>query len=161
VNTVFGTYAEGRCDAVTADRSQLISRRLKFPNPQEHQILDTALSKEPLAPAVADGDSQWQDTVKWVIYGLLEAEELGVTQANLDQQLKSADPTVKRLLGTEGTLGKDMGLTNDFIARMIRHVGNYGEIYDRNLGPKTPMNLPRGQNRLWRDGGLMYAPPIR
>jgi general L-amino acid transport system substrate-binding protein len=161
VNTVFGTYAEGRCDAVTADRSQLISRRLKLPNPQEHQILDTALSKEPLAPAVTDGDSQWQDTVKWVIYGLLEAEELGVTQANLEQQLKSSDPTVKRLLGTEGTLGKDMGLTNDFIARMIRHVGNYGEIYDRNLGPKTPMNLPRGQNKLWRDGGLMYAPPIR
>jgi general L-amino acid transport system substrate-binding protein len=161
VNTVFGTYAEGRCDAVTADRSQLISRRLKLPKPTDHTILDEALSKEPLAPAVADGDSQWQDVVKWVIYTLIEAEELGLTQQNLDQQLKSADPSIKRFLGIEGTLGKDMGLTNDFAARMIKHVGNYSEIYDRNLGPKTPLNLPRGQNRLWRDGGLMYAPPVR
>ncbi len=161
VNTVFGTYAEGRCDAVTTDRSQLISRRLKLPKPAEHTILDEALSKEPLAPAVADGDSQWQDTVKWVIYALIEAEELGITQQNLEQQLKSPDPNIKRFLGVEGTLGKDMGLTNDFAARMIKHVGNYSEIYDRNLGAKTPLNLPRGQNRLWRDGGLMYAPPVR
>jgi general L-amino acid transport system substrate-binding protein len=161
VNTVFGTYAEGRCDAVTTDRSQLISRRLKLPNPKEHTILNEALSKEPLAPAVADGDSQWQDTVKWVIYALIEAEELGLTQQNLEQQLKSSDPNIKRFLGVEGTLGKDMGLTNDFAARMIKHVGNYSEIYDRHLGAKTPLNLPRGQNRLWRDGGLMYSPPIR
>jgi general L-amino acid transport system substrate-binding protein len=161
INTVFGTYAEGRCDAVTADRSQLISRRLKLPQPQDHTILDIALSKEPLAPAIADGDSQWHDVVKWVVYSLIEAEELGVTTANLDQQLKSPNPTVKRLLGVEGTLGKDMGLSNDFVARIIRHVGNYSEIYDRNLGAKTPLNLPRGQNRLWRDGGLMYSPPMR
>ncbi|MBE9031972.1 amino acid ABC transporter substrate-binding protein [filamentous cyanobacterium LEGE 11480] len=161
VNTVFGTYAEGRCEAVTSDRSQLISRRIKLPKPAEHTILDEALSKEPLAPAVADGDSQWQDVVKWVIYALIEAEELGITSSNLEQQLQSNDPNIKRFLGVEGTLGKDMGLTNDFAARIIKHVGNYGEIYEQNLGPKTQLNLPRGQNRLWKDGGLMYAPPLR
>jgi general L-amino acid transport system substrate-binding protein len=161
VNTVFGTYAEGRCDAVTADRSQLVSRRVKFPNPQDHKILDEALSKEPLAPAVADGDSQWQDVVKWIIYGLIEAEELGISQENLAQQRGSNDPNVKRFLGVEGTIGKDMGLSNDFAVRMIEKVGNYGEIYERNLGAKTPLNLSRGQNRLWNQGGLMYSPPFR
>jgi general L-amino acid transport system substrate-binding protein len=161
VNTVFGAYGEGRCDAVTADRSQLTSRRTKFPKPEEHFILDAALSKEPLAPAVVDGDSQWQDVVKWIIYALMEAEELDITSQNLAEKLKSPDPTVKRFLGVEGTIGKDMGLSHDFVVRIIKHVGNYGEIYDRNLGSKTPLNLPRGQNRLWSQGGLLYAPPFR
>ncbi|OUC12187.1 MAG: amino acid ABC transporter substrate-binding protein [Alkalinema sp. CACIAM 70d] len=161
VNTVFGTYAGGRCDGVTADRSQLVSRRTKLPNATDNIILDEALSKEPLAPAVRDGDSQWQDVVKWVVYALIEAEELGITVSNLPQQLKSEDPRVKRFLGTEGDLGKGLGLSNDFAVRIIRHVGNYGEIYDRNLGSKTPLNLPRGQNQLWSNGGLMYAPPFR
>ncbi len=161
VNTVFGAYGEGRCAAVTTDRSQLISRRTKFPQPNEHVILDAALSKEPLAPAIVDGDSQWHDVVKWVIYALIEAEELEITAQNLAEKLKSPDPTVKRFLGVEGTLGKDMGLSNDFVARIIKHVGNYGEIYERNLGSKTPLNLPRGQNRLWNQGGLLYSPPFR
>ncbi len=161
INTVFGTYAEGRCDAVTADRSELTSRRLRLPNPSDHKILDDALSKEPLAPAVADGDSAWQDIVKWVVYALIEAEELGITSENLAQQLQSSDPNIRRFLGVEGTLGQDMGLTNDFAARIIKHVGNYGEIYTRNLGDQTQLNLPRGQNRLWRDGGLMYSPPFK
>lgn len=161
VNTVFGTYAEGRCEGVTADRSQLVSRRSKLPNPNDHLILDEALSKEPLAPAVADGDAQWQDVVRWVVYALIEAEELGITSKNIDQQLKSSDPQVKRFLGVEGDLGKGMGLTNDFAVRIIKQVGNYGEIYDRNLGPNTPLNLPRGQNKLWSEGGLMYSPPFR
>jgi general L-amino acid transport system substrate-binding protein len=161
VNTVFGSYAEGRCDAVTADRSQLTSRRVKFPQPDQHMILDEPLSKEPLAPAVVDGDSQWADVVKWVVYGLIEAEELNINQGNLAQQAQSANPTIKRFLGNEGTIGQDIGLSNDFAVRMIRHVGNYAEIYDRNLGSKTPLNLPRGQNRLWNQGGLMYSPPFR
>jgi general L-amino acid transport system substrate-binding protein len=161
VNTMFGAYSGGRCEAVTADRSQLTSRRTKFPQPNEHVILAEALSKEPLAPAVTDGDSRWHDVVKWVIYGLIEAEEQGITTQNLAEQLKSADPNRRRFLGVEGTIGKDMGLTNDFAARIVKHVGNYGQIYDRNLGSKTPLNLARGQNNLWNQGGLMYAPPFR
>ncbi len=161
INTVFSAYSEGRCEGVTADRSQLVSRRTKLGKPDDHEVLAEALSKEPLAPAVADGDSRWQDVVKWVIYGLIEAEELGITSKNIDQQLQSKDPTIKRLLGVEGDLGKGLGLSNDFMVRIIRQVGNYGEIYDRNLGKQTPLNLPRGQNDLWNRGGLMYAPPFR
>lgn len=161
INTVFSAYSEGRCEGVTADRSQLISRRTKLAKPDAHIVLAEALSKEPLAPAVADGDSRWQDLIKWTIYGLIEAEELGITSQNIDQQLQSKDPTVRRLLGVEGDLGKGLGLSNDFVVRMIRQVGNYGEIYDRNLGSKTPLNLPRGQNDLWNKGGLMYSPPFR
>lgn len=161
INTVFSAYSEGRCEGVTADRSQLISRRTKLAKPDAHIVLAEALSKEPLAPAVADGDSRWQDLIKWTIYGLIEAEELGITSQNIDQQLQSKDPTVRRLLGVEGDLGKGLGLSNDFVVRMIRQVGNYGEIYDRNLGSKTPLSLPRGQNDLWNKGGLMYSPPFR
>lgn len=161
INTVFSAYSEGRCEGVTADRSQLISRRTKLAKPDAHTVLAEVLSKEPLAPAVADGDSRWQDLIKWTIYGLIEAEELGITSQNIDQQLQSKDPTVRRLLGVEGDLGKGLGLSNDFVVRMIRQVGNYGEIYDRNLGSKTPLSLPRGQNDLWNKGGLMYSPPFR
>ncbi|HEY9666782.1 MAG TPA: amino acid ABC transporter substrate-binding protein [Coleofasciculaceae cyanobacterium] len=161
VDATFTAYQEGRCEGVTADRSQLVSRRSILPNPDEHVILDAVMSKEPLAPAVKNGDSAWFDTVKWVIYGLIEAEELGITSKNIDQFANSTDPVVKRLLGKEGTLGQDMGLPNDFMARTIRKVGNYGEIYDRNLGQSTPFKLERGQNNLWSKGGLMYAPPFR
>jgi len=161
VNTTFATYAEGRCDGVTADRSQLISRRTTLPNPADNVILEEVLSKEPLAPAVAGGDSAWADTVRWTIYALMEAEELGLTQKTVTEQSGSTDPTIKRFLGTEGDLGKGMGLTNDFALRAIKHVGNYGEIYDRNLGPQTALNLPRGQNNLWTKGGLLFSPPFR
>jgi general L-amino acid transport system substrate-binding protein len=161
VNTVFATYAEGRCDGVTADRSQLISRRTTLPQPNDHIILEDPLSKEPLAPAIASGDDAWQDLVKWSVYALLEAEELGITSKNLSQFSTSKDPSVRRFLGQDGTLGKDMGIANDFAARIVKHVGNYGEVYDRNLGPTTKLNLPRGQNNLWTKGGLLFSPPFR
>jgi general L-amino acid transport system substrate-binding protein len=161
VNTTFATYAQGRCDGVTADRSQLISRRTTLPNPNDHTIVNAVLSKEPLAPAIASGDAAWGDVVRWVVFSLFEAEELGITSQNVNQQASSADPVIKRFVGAEGDLGKGMGLTNDFAVRVIKHVGNYGEIYDRNLGPKTKLNLPRAQNNLWTKGGLLFSPPFR
>jgi general L-amino acid transport system substrate-binding protein len=161
VNTAFATYAEGRCDAISADRSALISRRTTLPNPDQNQILPTLLSKEPLAPAIAKGDPSWQNVVEWVIYATMEAEELELTSTNLNQKLKSQDPGIRRFLGVEGNLGQGLGLSGDFVVRIIKHVGNYGEIYDRNLGPKTPLNLDRGLNKLWTKGGLMYSPPFR
>ncbi|NJK29332.1 MAG: amino acid ABC transporter substrate-binding protein [Acaryochloris sp. SU_5_25] len=161
INATYGAYGEGRCDGVTSDRSQLVSRRTAFSDPQNHVILDEVLSKEPLAPAVADGDAQWADVVRWVINATIEAEELGINQGNLASFANSEDPVIKRFLGTEDNLGKSLGLSNDFAARVIKHVGNYGEIYDRNLGPKTKLNLPRSQNQLWSKGGLLYSPPFR
>ncbi|MEE3719408.1 amino acid ABC transporter substrate-binding protein [Tumidithrix elongata RA019] len=161
VNATFAAYQSGRCAAVTADRSALISRRTRLPNPDEHVVLDASISKEPLAPAVLNGDSKWFDTVKWIVYATMEAEELGITSKNLAEQAKSSNAPVKRFLGIEGSLGKDMGLSNDFAARVIKHVGNYGEIYDRNMGKDSKFNLPRGLNKLWSDGGLIYSPPFR
>jgi general L-amino acid transport system substrate-binding protein len=161
VNATFAAYAEGRCDGVTSDRSQLVSRRTKLPQPEQHTILEEDISKEPLAPAVLDGDTQWADTVRWVVFALFEAEELGITSKNIGQFANSTDPVVKRFLGTEGNLGQGMGLSNDFAARVIKHVGNYSEIYDRNLGSQTPLKLDRGLNRLWNKGGLLYSPPFR
>ncbi len=161
VNTTFATYAEGRCDGVTADRSQLISRRTTLPQPDDHVILAEPLSKEPLAPAIKQGDAAWTNTVRWSIYALMEAEELGITSQNLSQFSTSKDPSIRRFLGLDGDLGKDMGVPKDFAARIVKHVGNYGEVYDRNLGPKTKLNLPRGQNNLWTKGGLLFSPPFR
>jgi general L-amino acid transport system substrate-binding protein len=161
INTAYATYAEGRCQAVTSDRSQLISRRTTLPQPNNHIILNDVLSKEPLAPAVANGDSRWFDVVKWSIYSLINAEELGINSKNLAQFANSNDPDIKRFLGKEGNLGEGLGLTNDFAARIVKHVGNYGEVYNRYLGPGTPFNLPRGQNNLWKQGGLLYSPPFR
>ncbi|NEO29318.1 MAG: transporter substrate-binding domain-containing protein [Symploca sp. SIO3C6] len=161
VNATFAAYEQERCEGVTTDRSQLVSRRSVLPQPDQHIILEAVMSKEPLAPAVKQGDSKWFDTVKWVIYGLIEAEELGINSQNIDQFLSSKDPVVKRFLGTEEDLGEQLGLSKDFMAQAIKKVGNYGEIYDRNLGAKTPFNLERGQNEIWEKGGLMYAPPFR
>jgi len=161
VNAAYTAYLEGRCAAVTSDRSQLVSRRTAFPDPANHVILDALLSKEPLAPAVATGDPRWYEVVKWSVYTLMEAEELAITSKNVDQMVTSTDPVVKRFLGVEGTLGKDMGLPNDFTARIIKQVGNYGEVYDRHLGPNSKLNLPRGQNKLWTNGGLLISPPFR
>lgn len=161
VDATFTAYEEGRCEGVTADRSQLVSRRSILKNPDDNVILDAVMSKEPLAPAVKNGDSKWFDTVKWVVYGLIEAEEQGINSKNIDQFANSTDPVVKRLLGTEGDLGTGLGLTNDFMARAVRKVGNYGEVYERNLGQSTPFKLDRGQNNIWEKGGLMYAPPFR
>ncbi|HLO47936.1 MAG TPA: amino acid ABC transporter substrate-binding protein [Kamptonema sp.] len=162
VNATFATYQEGRCQGVTADRSQLVSKRTILPNPDQHIILQEVMSKEPLAPAVNNGDAKWADAVRWVIYSTMEAEDLGISSKNIDQlATTTTDPNVKRLVGTEGDLGKGLGLPNDFALRTVKKVGNYGEIYDRNLGPNSPLKLERGQNKLWKDGGLMYSPPFR
>ncbi|MEM9541189.1 MAG: amino acid ABC transporter substrate-binding protein [Cyanobacteria bacterium P01_E01_bin.42] len=154
-------YEAGRCNGLTSDRSQLISLKSRLENPEEHIILDEQISKEPLGPAVADGDSQWFDIVQWVIFALIQAEELGITQANLEQWENSENPAIRRFLGKEGELGAGLGISNDFAKRVIKHVGNYGEIYDRNLGAKSQFQEPRGLNALWKDGGLLYSPPFR
>jgi general L-amino acid transport system substrate-binding protein len=160
-NGTMGAYDAGQCDAVTTDKSGLASRRLTLQNPDDHVILDATLSKEPLAPSVLQGDPQWHDIVTWVIYGLMNAEEYGVTQANVQEQLASEDPNVRRLLGVEGELGAGLGLENDFMVDVITAVGNYGEIYNRHLGPDTPVNIPRGPNALYTEGGLIYGIPFR
>lgn len=158
-NAAFQAYDEGRCDAITSDRSQLATQgQAVLQNFDDHIILDVVMSKEPLAPAVSDGDPQWAQVVQWVVYGMIQAEELGITSENVDTFLTSEDPVVRRLLGAEGELGAMLGLSNDFIYRVIKHVGNYGEVYERNL---AVFNLARGQNELWTNGGLMYSPPFR
>ena len=124
-------------------------------------VLDFVISKEPLAPAVGDGDSKWADIVKWIINSAIEAEDLDISSANVATLTKSNNAEIRRFLGVDGSLGKDMGISNDFTARVIKHVGNYAEIYDRNLGKDSPFKLPRGQNELWKNGGLMYSPPFR
>lgn len=161
VNPTFEAYAQGRCQGVTSDRSQLVSRRSVLPDANNHILLTETMSKEPFAPAVGKGNAQWSDIVRWTVYALIEAEEQGIDSKNVDQKLTSTDPVTKRFLGTEGDLGKSLGLTNDFAVRVIKKVGNYGEIYDRNLGPNTPFKLERAQNNIWNKGGLMYSPPFR
>lgn len=154
-------YDEGRCDGFTTDKSGLVSQQTLLQDPSAHVILDVTMSKEPLGPLVRHGDNNWGDVVTWVTYCTIDAEELGITSENVDEMLGSDDPVVLNLLGVEGDLGLALGLTADFCARVIRQVGNYGEIYDRNLGPDTPFNLPRGPNNLWTNGGLLYSPPFR
>ncbi|MSO92209.1 MAG: amino acid ABC transporter substrate-binding protein [Rhodospirillales bacterium] len=154
-------YDTGRCDAFTTDASGLAAYRIKLKDPQGHLILPELISKEPLGPVVRHGDDQWLDVNRWLIYALLEAEELGVDSKNVDEQKKSANPNTKRLLGVEGDMGKNLGLDNDWAVRPIKQVGNYAEIFDRNVGPKTTLGLERGTNALWNKGGLMYSMPIR
>ncbi len=159
IDATYTAYEEGRCDAVTSDRSQLAARRSVFKNPDDHIILDAVLSKEPLGPVVPHGSPRWFDVVKWAVFATIQAEEFGITSQNVDQFLASENPEIRRFLGLEGDLGQQLGLSNDFVVRIIRHVGNYGEIYDRNL---TPLGLtPRGLNDLWTRGGLLYSPPFR
>ncbi len=159
--TVYGTYEEGRCDAATSDKSQLAAVRSEFTDPSAHRVLDITISKEPLTPGVPHGDDQWLDIVTTVVHGLINAEELGVTQANVEEMKQSDNVAVRRLLGSEGEWGQaDMGLDADAIANAIAAVGNYGEIYDRYLGPDA-LDIPRGPNRLWTEGGILYAPPLR
>jgi general L-amino acid transport system substrate-binding protein len=163
VNVLVETYLGGGCDAYTNDKSSLAARRSAFPSPNDHVILPETISKEPLGPVVRHGDANWGDIVRWVLMGMIEAEELGVNSKNLDEMLKSQNPSIKRLLGTEGNIGEGMGLTNDFMVRVIRHIGNYGEVYERHVGANTPVGIPREEslNALWTKGGLMYAMPFR
>lgn len=154
-------YDQGRCDGVTTDKSQLVSYLTQLTHPEEHQILDVTMSKEPLAGAVAQGDPEWADVVRWVVFGLINAEEYGITSANLEDMKASEDPNIRRLLGVEGEMGAKLGLDNEFLVHAIQATGNYGEMYDRSLGPDTPYNLPRGLNALYTKGGILYAPPFR
>ena len=154
-------YDSGRCDAYTTDASGLAGERLRLANLNDHIVLPEIISKEPLGPLVRHGDDQWFDIVKWTHYVMVIAEELGVTRANVDDQRKSDNPDVKRLLGTEGKYGEQLGLTTDWAYRIIKHVGNYGEAFERNVGQGSPLKISRGLNALWNKGGLQYAPPIR
>ena len=160
-DATFQAYESGQCDGFTTDKSGLVSYQTRAANPADHQILDVTMSKEPLGPSVLQGDVQWADAVRWIVFATIQAEEYGITSENLGEFEASDVPDIRRFLGAEGELGQGLGLANDFAARVIRHVGNYGEIYNRNLGPDTPFNLPRGQNALYTDGGLLYSPPFR
>jgi len=158
-----GAYFSGRCVAFTTDASGLASIRNKeAKDPKEHIILPELISKEPLGPVVRRGDDEWFAIAKWVVFGLIEAEEYGITQANVDKMAKeSQDPVVMRIVGSSEDTGKLLGLDKDWMVRAIKTVGNYGEMFERNVGPKTALNLPRGVNALWNKGGIMYAPPVR
>ena len=155
------SYLAGRCDAYSTDASQLAGLRASFPNPDEHVILPEIISKEPHSPVVRHGDDQWFDIVRWTMFALITAEELGITQANVDSFLTSQNPEIRRLLGLSGDHGPLMGLDRRWAYWAIKAVGNYGEIFERNLGQGSPIKLARGLNGLWTNGGLMYAPPIR
>ena len=162
-STTYEAYEEGQCDATTIDKSQLAAIRSGFADPDAHIILPETISKEPLAPMVPRGDARWTTLVKTVLYVLITAEELGVTQANVEEMRNSEDIRIRRMLGSEGTFGQaDLGLKPDFAVDVIKGVGNYGEIYNRYMGPEgESFTLPRGLNNLWNNGGLIYAPPIR
>jgi len=161
-NDVISTFEQGRCDAMSNDKSGLMAQRTMTANPDDFVILDVTLSKEPLAPVVRHGDDQWNDIINWVMFALFTAEEKGVTQANVDDvKASTQDAEVRRLLGVEDELGTKLGLSNDWAANMVKGIGNYGEIYDRNLGPDTLTAIPRGLSALWTQGGLVYSPPFR
>jgi general L-amino acid transport system substrate-binding protein len=162
LDEVVSAYLSGRCDVFTTDRSGLAGVRIgRTPNPDEQVILPETISKEPLAPAVRQGDDQWADIVRWVVYALIEAEEKGITAQNVDEKAKSEDPDVKRMLGATPGMGKALGLDEKWAYNAIKAVGNYGQIFERNVGDKSPLKLNRGLNDLWTRGGLMYALPIR
>jgi len=155
-------FASNRCDVLTSDRSQLAALRSKLQDPSSAKILPEVISKEPLGPVVRQGDDQWFNIVKWCLFAQINAEEMGINSGNVDQIRKdSKDPGVMRLLGTSGDMGKKLGLSADWAYRIIKQVGNYKEMFDRNVGPGTPLDLDRGLNALWTDGGILYAPPIR
>jgi len=154
-------YESGRCDVFTTDVSGLYADRLKLANPADHVVLPEVISKEPLGPMVRHGDDQWFDIVKWTLYAMVTAEELGITQKNVDEMAKSDKPEMKRVFGTDGNLGEQLGLTKDWVSRIVKAVGNYGETFDRNVGAGSKLGIARGLNALWNKGGIQYAPPIR
>jgi general L-amino acid transport system substrate-binding protein len=157
-------YESGRCDVFTSDVSQLYAERLKLAAPGDHAVLPEVISKEPLGPLVRHGDDQWFDVVKWTLFAMINAEELGITQKNVDEMVKSDKPELRRVFGIDGNLGEQLGLTKDWVARIVRAVGNYGETFDRNVGAGSKLGIARGLNELWNSktkGGIQYAPPIR
>jgi general L-amino acid transport system substrate-binding protein len=154
-------YQDGKCDVLTTDASGLFAMRQRLAKPTDSVILPDIISKEPLGPAVRQDDMQWFNIVKWVNFAMLNAEELGVSSKTIDEALKSQKPAVKRLVGTEGDFGKPFGLTQDWAVRVVRTVGNYAEVFDRNVGAHSKLGIPRGLNELWNNGGIQYAPPIR
>jgi len=154
-------FEAGRCDVLTSDQSQLYGLRIKLKEPDKAEILPDVISKEPLGPAVRQGDDAWFNIVRWTLFAMVNAEELGVTSANVDEMRSSSNPEIRRLLGLEGIKGKGLGLADDWAYRIVKQVGNYGEVFERNVGSGSPLGIPRGLNALWRDGGLQYAPPIR
>jgi general L-amino acid transport system substrate-binding protein len=155
------TYESGRCNVFSSDVSQLYAERLKLSNPADHIVLPEVISKEPLGPMVRHGDDQWFDIVKWTLFAMIAAEELGVTQKNVDEMARSDKPDLRRAFGTDGNLGEQLGLTKDWMLRIIKAVGNYGESFDRNVGAGSKLGIGRGLNQLWNKGGIQYAPPIR
>ena len=154
-------YQDGRCDAFTTDMSGLYAERAKLKAPEEHTVLPEVISKEPLGPLVRQGDDAWFNIVKWTYFALVNAEEMGITSKNVDDKARSEAPDAKRLLGSEGNYGESLGLSRDWAYRIIKLVGNYGEIFDRNLGDGSKLRIKRGVNALWSKGGLQYAPPVR
>ncbi len=158
---VVAAYDAGRCDVYTTDKSGLYAQRLKMKNPDDNVILPETISQEPLGPAVRQGDPQWLNIIKWTHYAMLEAELYGVNQKNVDDMTKSDNPKIKRLLGNEGEFGKSIGLDNKWAYNIIKDVGNYADIFNRDVGPDTPLKIDRGQNALWSKGGLQYGMPVR
>jgi general L-amino acid transport system substrate-binding protein len=158
---VVAAYDAGRCDVMSSDQSGLYADRTRLKKPEDHVILPEIISKEPLGPAVRHGDNRWGDIVRWTLFAMIEAEELKITSANVDQQKANSNPAVRRLLGMEGDLGKNLGLKADWALQIIKQVGSYQEVFERNLGANTPLKIARGQNALWRDGGLQYSMPFR
>lgn len=154
-------FEAGRCDVLTSDQSQLYALRIKLADPNSAMVLPEVISKEPLGPVVRQGDDQWFNVVKWTLFAMINAEELGITAATVDGMRTGTDPNVKRLLGTEGDIGVGMGLTNDWAYNIVKQVGNYGEMFERNVGKGSPLGIERGLNALWTNGGLQYAPPVR
>jgi general L-amino acid transport system substrate-binding protein len=154
-------FDAGRCDALTSDQSQLYALRIKLGNPDGALVLPEVISKEPLGPVTAQGDDEWYKIVRWSLFAMLNAEELGVSSGNLDQMMSSADPGIRRLLGKEGIKGSGLGLSDDWAVNIIKQVGNYAEAFERNVGQASALKIARGQNALWNQGGLQYAPPIR
>jgi general L-amino acid transport system substrate-binding protein len=161
LDEVLSAYATGRCDSFTTDSSQLIAERTRLPQPADSVIIPELISREPLGPAVRQGDDQWAAIVRWTHFAMLNAEADGVTQKNVDEMLSSPNPEVRRLLGLEGGFGAGLGLSNDWAVAIVRAVGNYGESFERNLGRGSRLGIPRGMNALWKNGGLHYPPPIR
>ena len=157
----FQAYAAGLCVAFTTDRSGLAAQRSSLPEPDAHVVLPEVISKEPLGPMVPNGDASWENVVRWTLNCMINAEELGVSSANVNDPAIATTPAIQRLIGTTGDIGAMLGLNEKWCSRIILQVGNYGEVYERNIGPKTPIGLERGVNELWTNGGLLYAPPIR